>query len=137
MLKLYVRQSNANTIVATWEGEGTLKHEIINDDYVTKVVSKIKNRNPNTIEFSSVELEDAFMQELAKHEIYINARGKIFYDKSTIYNEIDKSIESSNTFDLVVSHAYNNVLAKILEESGYTFEMHKLENNKVRFIING
>ena len=63
MLKLYVRQSNANTIVATWEGEGTLKHEIINDDYVTKVVSKIKNRNPNTIEFSSVELEDAFMQE--------------------------------------------------------------------------
>ena len=110
MLKLYVRQSNANTIVATWEGDGTLKHEIINDDYVTKVVSKIKNRNPNTIEFSSVELEDVFMQELAKHEIYINARGKIFYDKSTIYNEIDKSIESSNTFDLVVSHEYNHVI---------------------------
>ena len=137
MLKLRVKQSNDNTVVITWEGDGSLKYEIINDDYVTKVVSKIKNRNPDKIEFSSVELEDTFMQELAKHEIYINTRGRLFYDKSTVYNEIDKSIKSSNVFDLVVSHAYNHVLAKILEESGYTFEMHKLENNKVRFIING
>ena len=137
MLKLRVKQPNDNTVVITWEGDGSLKHEIINDDYVNKVVSKIKNRNPDKIEFSSVELEDTFVQELAKHEIYINTRGRLFYDKSTLYNEIDKSIEYSNTFDLVVSHAYNHVLAKILEESGYTFEMHKLENNKVRFIING
>ena len=137
MLKLCVKQSNDNTVVITWEGDGSLKHEIINDDYVSKVVSKIKNRNPDKIEFSSIELEYVFMQELAKHEIYINARGRLFYDKSTVYNEIDKSIKSSNVFDLVVSHAYNHVLAKILEESGYTFEMHKIENNKVLFIING
>jgi len=136
MLKLDVKQSNADTIIATWRGDGSLKHEIINDDYLNVLVGKIKNRKPDVIEFKSVELELVVTEELAKREIYINTNGKVFYDEAMGYNKLDKELESSNVFELVVSHAYNHVQAKILDEGGYTYEKTKLEDNKVRFIVN-
>ena len=135
MLKLYVRQSNVNTIVATWEGEGTLKHEIINDDYLNVIVGKIKNRRPNVIEFQTKELDELIREELVTHEIYINNRGKLFYDEVFGYNELDKKQESSNVFDLVVNRNYIYLQAQILRESGYTYEMTKPNDNKVRFIV--
>jgi len=136
MLKLYVRQSNADTIVATWEGDGTLKHEIINDDYLNVLVGKIKNRKPDVIEFKSESLSELIVDALVSHEIYINTNGKVFYDEAMGYNKLDKELESSNVFELVVSHAYNHIQAKILDEGGYTYEKTKLEDNKVRFIVN-
>ena len=136
MLKLYVKQSNADTIVATWEGDGTVKHEIINNDYFNVLVGKIRNRKPNVIEFQTEQLDDLIREELITHEIYINSSGKVFYDEVSGYNKLDKDQESSSVFDLVVSHAYNHLQAQILRESGYTYEMTKLEDNKVRFIVN-
>jgi len=134
MLKLYVKQSNEDTIVATWEGEGTVKHEIINNDYLNVIVGKIKNRKPNVIEFQTEQLDELIRGELVANEVYININGKVFYDEAMGYNELDKSVESSNVFDLVVSHAYNHIQSQILRESGYTYEMTKLQDNKVRFV---
>lgn len=136
MLKLYVKEFTADNIVVTWEGEGTLKHEIINDDYINVLVGKIKNRKPNIIEFKTVQLELVVMEALAIHEIYLSTSGKVFYDEAIGYNKLDKSQVSSNVFELVVSHAYNHIQAKILDEGGYTYEMTKLEDNKVRFVVN-
>ena len=136
MLKLYVKEFTADNIVATWEGDGSLKHEIINDDYLNVIVGKIKNRKPDAIEFKSTQLDELIREELVTHEIYINSRGKVFYDEATGYNKLDKELESSNVFELIVSHAYNRLQAQILDESGYTYEMTKLEDNKVRFIVN-
>ena len=136
MLKLYVKQSNTDTIVATWEGDGTLKHEIINNDYLSVLVGKIRNRKPNIIEFQTKDLDELMREALLIHEIYINSSGKVFYDEVSGYNKLDKDQESSNVFELIVSHAYNHVQAQILRESGYTYEMTKLEDNKVRFIVN-
>ena len=136
MLKLYVKQSNADTIVATWEGDGTLKHEIINDDYLNVLVGKIRNRKPDAIEFKSESLSELIVDALVSHEIYINSSGRVFYDEAMGYNKLDKEQESSNVFELVVSHAYNHIQAKILDEGGYTYEKTKLEDNKVRFIVN-
>ena len=136
MLKLEVNQSNADTIVATWRGDGSLKHEIINDDYLNVLVGKIKNRKPDAIEFKSNSLDELIRDELVTHEIYINSSGRVFYDEAMGYNKLDKELESSNVFELVVSHAYNHIQAKILDEGGYTYEKTKLEDNKVRFIVN-
>ena len=136
MLKLDVKQSNADTIIATWRGDGSLKHEIINDDYLSVLVGKIKNRKPDAIEFKSESLSELIVDALVSHEIYINTNGKVFYDEAMGYNKLDKELESSNVFELVVSHAYNHIQAKILDEGGYTYEKVKLEDNKVRFIVN-
>ena len=100
------------------------------------IVSKIKNRKPNVINFNSGLLHSLIEEFLSEENIYIKESGKVFYDEATGYNELDKSIESSNVFELIVGHAYNHIQAKILDESGYTYEKTKLEDNKVRFIVN-
>lgn len=138
MLKMEVKSSKNNESVSlTTTGEGTVKNELISNDVEKSLLRKIESNQPNVITFTNNSLQSKIVKALYEKGIYFNENDNTLkYGSSMTYTELEKEVEASNSFELVVNEDDSWSLTEALLNNNYIISTKK-SNGKVKVIIHG
>lgn len=113
----------------TLTGDGTVIHKL--HEELNDVIKYIHSKQPERI---SISKKLNINTELLKHGIKIDGDIVNYLSKEQSLQLLDKYIEESNVFELIVKSDDFINLARILIENDYLVDHNQLENNKVRVI---
>ena len=138
MLSLYVTLNSSNGQVSTsLKGEGTTINKLIEDDIVVNLVAYIVHRKPDKIIFNNSTLKESTLELLYEHEISVDENDNVYYDPTeNTYTSLDKHVEYSSAFELVVKYTDYLKQDKILTDNGYEFDVKILDDGRVKFVVN-
>ena len=138
MLKMEVKSSKNNESVSlTTTGEGTVKNELISNDVEKSLLRKIESNQPDVITFTNNSLQSKIVKVLYDKGIYFNENDNTLkYGSSMTYTELEKEVEASNSFELVVNEDDRWLLTEALLNNNYIISTKK-SNGKVKVIIHG
>lgn len=138
MLKMEVKSSKNNESVnLTTSGEGTVENEFIPNDVEKVLLRKIESNQPNVITFTNGNLQSRIVKALYDKGIYFNEKDNTLkYGSGMTYTELEKEVESSTSFELIINEDDSWSLTEALLNNNYIISTKK-SNGKVKVLIHG
>ena len=138
MLKMEVKSSKNNeTVNLTTSGEGTIEYEFIPNDVEKVLLRKIESNQPDVVTFTNIGMQSKIVKALKEKGINFNEEDNTLkYGSGMTYTELEKVVEASNSFELVINEDDSWSLTEVLLNNNYIISTKK-SNGKVKVLIHG